>query len=370
MSPSFDSGSILASSSTPAPPGYSSLRGGISPTPSALSQESTGTEELVSADSQPNPITQPIHAIPYRPPRARTESGHETRLARQRHRRHQSLPHRGSVIYPQEHRRAASTTHMPIPPSGAAPETPPIPMHFREKLTPQSVTSPNQTNFVSLSRKTTPHKGFFTFGRASSSITGTFTVNPYLHVPAALLAPLPYQYGSDRKNLKLEVENGGIDVNILLIGDPQFSDIVTATRTTLDLRLHGGKRNTFPLVAKIQTPSILRPPFHLTAVGVDGYVSLYLPESFHGLVSIKVRAGDLNAHISLSPQFAACGMILSETTLTRSYFVGELGRWAKTQQGWEGDRVDLVLDSGKVRLQILGEKGWDKLRRLTWKLGV
>lgn len=80
--------------------------------------------------------------------------------------------------------------------------------------------------------------------------------------------------------------------------------------------------------------------------------------------------GDLDSHISLSPGFAESSMILSETATTRSYFVGELGGWSKDKQGWEGDKVDVTVNEGKIRLQLLGEKDWDRIRRFSWKIGL
>jgi hypothetical protein len=98
-------------------------------------------------------------------------------------------------------------------------------------------------------------------------------VNPYLHVPAALLAPVPVPSGRDRdrdgsdgvrKNLKFEVENGGIDVEIFLVGEPDSDDLELGVgdvdpailRTTLDLKIRGSagpgsSKNNFPLIAKI-----------------------------------------------------------------------------------------------------------------------
>jgi len=63
-------------------------------------------------------------------------------------------------------------------------------------------------------------------------------------------------------------------------------------------------------------------------------------------------------------------MILSETGTTRAYFVGEMGGWAKEQQGWEGDRVDVGLAGGLVRLQVLGERDWDAVRKVWWRIRI
>jgi len=79
------------------------------------------------------------------------------------------------------------------------------------------------TNFVSLSRKSSSKRSSFLFWKQtsnSSSIIGAFVIDPLLRLPTGLLkvidSPLhtPHQ---NRKNLLLEVENGGINVDIYLV---------------------------------------------------------------------------------------------------------------------------------------------------------
>jgi len=225
----------------------------------------------------------------------------------------------------------------------------------------------NPTNYVSLFRASNPQRRLFS--RSNASIKGTFTVNPFLHIPSELLSPLGHgEREADRKNLRLQVENGGIDVDINLVGDASTSPrppnaLTRVFRTTLELSLCGGSNNIFPLIAKIHTPTLLRPPFHLTATSINGFVSLYLPRSFHGLIMITVSVGDLNNHITLSPKLGDYTIILSETSKTRGYFVGALGDWAK-----EGDRVDLTVNKGRLHIQYEGEKDLDKIRQVGWQV--
>ena len=216
---------------------------------------------------------------------------HRSRTAASR-RRYASLPYGGSTVtfpvhltyHPSD---AASTMDMPEP--EFEPDLPalgnPSMQHLHEKLTssPPASRLPtirlNPANYISVSRKGTP-KRFLALTRTSASIKGKFTVNPYLHVPAALLVPMPMLFARDRdrdgtdgvrKNLKFEVENGGIDVEIFLVGgpdpDPQLGlggGDTTVLRTTLDLKIRGGpgpglKKNNFPLIAKIVSEVVLLP---------------------------------------------------------------------------------------------------------------
>lgn len=111
------------------------------------------------------------------------------------------------------------------------------------------------------------------------------------------------------------------------------------------------------------TPTLLRPPFHLTTTSINGFVSLHIPRSFHGLVMVTVSVGDLNNHITISPELGEHTIILSETSTTRGYFVGVLGEWSK-----EGDRIDLKVSKGRVRIQYEGEKDLDKIRQVGWQV--
>ncbi|KAF7360383.1 hypothetical protein MVEN_00768100 [Mycena venus] len=200
----------------------------------------------------------------------------------------------------------------------------------------------NPTNYVSVFRKT--HKRAFSLSSRfhAASIKGTFAVNPFLDIPATLLSPLPP--GQTRKNLLLKVENGGIDVDVHLIGEPTPNAPTGVARTELHFELCGGADNTFPLIAKIHTSTLRRPPFRATLVSKNGFTSLHLPPSFHGLLTVRVAAGDLNNHITLSAALGAHATILSEDSGSRAYFIGALGSGR-----WEGDRAEVRVERGRVR---------------------
>ncbi|KAJ7717232.1 hypothetical protein B0H16DRAFT_1740742 [Mycena metata] len=165
----------------------------------------------------------------------------------------------------------------------------------------------------------------------------------------------------------LKVENGGIDVDVHLIGEPTASAVPIA-RTELHLELCGGAENSFPLIAKIHPPTLRRPPFRATLVSRNGFTSLHLPPSFHGLLTIYINTGNLNAHIGLSAALGAHATILSEDSTSRAYFIGALGMGK-----WEGDRAEVRVERGRVRVQFSGggERDLDGLRRVGWEwMGV
>ncbi|KAF8896391.1 hypothetical protein BD779DRAFT_1668189 [Infundibulicybe gibba] len=233
---------------------------------------------------------------------------------------------------------------------------------------PSSLTmlSGRESNYVALSRTLRPRL------LSTSMFKGAFTVNPYLHIPATLLAPLANgESEADRKNLKIEVNGGGIDVNVALVGRITAEEFAERdTRVSLRLVRHKDTHNGYPLIARLESPYGERPPLRLSARGMDGYLSIHLPHDYRGLLAIHVAAGDLDGHTSLSRELDARAHILSETQTQRSYFVGDLGGWSKTEQRWEGDRATLVTDNGFVRVQMVGEKSADGWRRWKWGVGM
>lgn len=100
-------------------------------------------------------------------------------------------------------------------------------------------------------------------------------------------------------------------------------------------------------------------------MSANGFVSLHLPPSFHGLLTVRVGAGDLDARIALSAALGAHATILNEDSTARAYFIGALGN-----ARWEGDRAEVRVERGRVRVQFSGggERDLDRLRRVGWGL--
>jgi hypothetical protein len=100
-------------------------------------------------------------------------------------------------------------------------------------------------------------------------------------------------------------------------------------------------------------------------VSKNGFTSLHIPPSFHGLLTVHVGAGDLNNRITLSAALGAHATILSEDSTSRAYFIGALGSGR-----WEGDRAEVRVERGRVRVQFSGggERDLDGLRRVGWDL--
>jgi len=128
-------------------------------------------------------------------------------------------------------------------------------------------------NHVVLTRGNGRPTGFFP--GTSGSVKGTYAIDPYLHIPRSFLSP--FSPINDGPNLLLEVDNGGIDADIYLVGDASSAEGSGRTlRTTLHLSVDHRPRppqtpsrhdmasysNKFPLIAKIVSPSL---PSHPTS---------------------------------------------------------------------------------------------------------
>ena len=130
-------------------------------------------------------------------------------------------------------------------------------------------------------------------------------------------------------------------------------------------------------------------------------VFLHLPRTLHGPLTIHVATGNIDEHVHLSKELSSIAVILSESALSRGYFVSSRGLaefgfdfgfadlddedgWVLVEGpearggatdtdvgynfiargrsrtgkdgGWYGDKVDVVVGDGKVYLQFIDEE--------------
>ncbi|KAF7360381.1 hypothetical protein MVEN_00767900 [Mycena venus] len=160
-----------------------------------------------------------------------------------------------------------------------------------------------------------------------ASIKGTFAVNPFLDIPATLLSPLPH--GQTRRNLLLKVGNGGIDVDVYLIGKPTPN----APRWSPTWSYISSSAAA-PTIRSTHRPSVGH-LLHNTSI----QEWFHLPLSFCGLLTVRVAAGDLNNHITLSAALGTHVMILDGDSSSHAYFIGALGSGRS-----EGDRAEVPVE--------------------------
>lgn len=75
-------------------------------------------------------------------------------------------------------------------------------------------------------------------------------------------------------------------------------------------------------------------------------VTLQLPRTFRGPLTVHVAAGDLDDHIHLSRELAETAMVLAESAFSRGYFIGQLVSWGERGED-VGDDWVLVDDGGR-----------------------
>jgi len=220
----------------------------------------------------------------YQPAASYSAHGHLTYLSHDTHDLNcEPQDHVVKGPYPETYLHGGSTATIPFPQPTSIPTEPVLTQTTKSKSNLPEAPIPSKahaSNFVALSRSSTRQKRGFFHKVTSTSITGSFTIDPHLNIPSGLMTALPGAQSSfllgprarrslsidegPRENLKLEVENGGIDVDIHLVG--YTSKTVTSSNipTWIELALKTGsdfkaKTTTFPLVARIVGQQIFSP---------------------------------------------------------------------------------------------------------------
>jgi len=94
-----------------------------------------------------------------------------------------------------------------------------------------------------------------------------------------------------------------------------------------------------------------RKPFHITATSKNGSVTLHLPRSFQGFLTLTTT----NGTIIFSDQLAPHVTTFSHVSSTKRCFIGDLTSWLDRDQEWKGDEVTASSHNGKVKLQFVDE---------------
>jgi len=111
-----------------------------------------------------------------------------------------------------------------------------------------------------------------------------------------------------------------------------------------------------------------RTSYHLQAVSTHGSVTVHIPRSFQGLLTVSTRGG-----VSFSSQLSEHVTTFSELNNTRKCFVGDLSSWGEAVE-WTGDEVTAETKHGRVKVQYVDEvkPGSSRKRKsfLGWVLGL
>ncbi|KAK7052046.1 hypothetical protein R3P38DRAFT_2858235 [Favolaschia claudopus] len=193
-------------------------------------------------------------------------------------------------------------------------------------LRSESSQAPRPTSFLSLVRGN------------GQSIVGSYTIDPSIRIPSALLSP---EIGAEpRRNLYLETTDAPIDADVFVVGEASSnSDSEGSESLRVDIELKAAQG---PITARLHTaPTLPRPHIHLTAHSASGPINVLLPPTFCGPLTIRTPST-----CSL-PQEA---IIFAEVQDTRRGFIGDFAGWTDEAVG-----DALVLESaGPVVVGVAG----------------
>jgi hypothetical protein len=193
---------------------------------------------------------------------------------------------------------------------------------------------------------------YISLNRTNDSIKGKFVIDPFITVPRSLLPQLDRdETDENRKNLKLDSRNGSIDADITLLSGTESVGLEEAKRkkrTALDIRSANGYIN-----AKLRTHAIsasgILVPFYLYANGRNGSVTIGLPRTFEGLLTIYAK----NGSIKLSDEIYERLSMFNEDNHTQRCFVGDLASF--TGHDWKGNEVDIEATNGRVKIFLVDQ---------------
>ena len=97
----------------------------------------------------------------------------------------------------------------------------------------------------------------------------------------------------------------------------------------------------------MQEGSEYRHPFQLIAHSTNGNITLQLPQSFQGPVTISLRHGSVKFSEEIKKNLTA----FDESNYIRHYFVGNFSRWVDLDgEGWTGDEAIIESKHGSAKI--------------------
>ncbi|EJD51044.1 hypothetical protein AURDEDRAFT_160188 [Auricularia subglabra TFB-10046 SS5] len=176
---------------------------------------------------------------------------------------------------------------------------------------------------------------------SGTKVSGSFVIDPELEIPTELLAPV--EEGEERKHLIIDVPNSQVDVDVWVVPHPLFhSD--TKSHTT-NLEVHGSH-------VAMRLHSTGDRPISLTVkAGHSGQVSLEIPSTFRGPMTIHNGNGNVKFSSALDPLVAT----FSDVDKVRKCFIGDFKQLGFGQGAWEGSALEIHSLHGSVKLRFADE---------------
>lgn len=92
-------------------------------------------------------------------------------------------------------------------------------------------------------------------------------------------------------------------------------------------------------------------PFHLNITGCHGWISVGLPRTFQGPMTIYSKHGSVKFSDDVSERMSQC----NEIDNTRRCFVGDLSLLNDDDGGWKGDEVNIRNKHSNVKVRFVDE---------------
>jgi len=237
-------------------------------------------------------------------------------------------------------------------------EQPPFdpPPTYASSSSPPPTMTPELPGPVALKSKPT---NYLSLNRENNPIKGTYTIDPFMSIPQSLLPALESE--TVRKNLKVYAKNGSVDVDITLLVNAEklsIDDADRRNRATLDVGSHNGSVNV--KLRRINTPTSRVPiPFHLNVSSHNGAVTIGMPSTFEGLLTIHAK----NGSVKLSDEITRRIAMHNEEKHTQRCFVGDISSFNDSDGDWPGDKLDVDAYNGRVKVFFVDEADSEASKR-------
>jgi hypothetical protein len=194
--------------------------------------------------------------------------------------------------------------------------------------------------------------------RTNSSIRGTYIIDPFLRLPAALLSPIrPGETEQSRKNVFLQSTNGAIDVRLEFETTRRGGDEKKISTRPIEVEMTSTNGSVKGQIS--DALPVPRPPLSLSLSTTNGKITLHLPRSFTGQITIKSRS---------SPHFSDEIQGQLTTVSESTYFLGELPSThdsednddASSSSSMVMDTATLKTTNGSVRIAYEDEFGTEE----------
>ncbi|KAJ7131563.1 hypothetical protein C8R43DRAFT_1024708 [Mycena crocata] len=197
---------------------------------------------------------------------------------------------------------------------------------------------------------------FLSMSRGNGAIKGTYVIDPRLTIPQSILPPLAAdETEATRRNVFLHTSNGAIDVDVFVIGGCD-------TKRRVDML---AKTSNGAVTVKLHADHG-RPPIRLNAQSSNGQVTIHVPRSFRGPLTLRTRNGTIRFSDALSADLTT----FNEVSGTRRCFVGDFSDWADQRDvsdvkasvdvkpplnGWLGDEISVDTSNGSIKVKYDSE---------------